>query len=64
MKLKDIYGHQLVALVRPYNGLHKGLQGLLITANQEKALVVLKNRSKTIEQIPIEFLIGIVSDSE
>lgn len=60
MKLKDIHGHQLVALVRPYNGLHQGLQGLLITANKEKALVLLKNRSKTIEQIPLEILIGIL----
>lgn len=62
MKLKDIHNHQLVALIHPYNGLHRGLQGLLITANGEKALVVLKNRSKTIEQIPIKFLIGIISE--
>lgn len=60
MKLKDITGHQLVSLVKPYNGLHVGLQGLILSANNEKALVLLKNRSKTIEQVPLEILIGIL----
>lgn len=62
MKRKDASCHQVVALVKPYKGLHVGLQGLLLLADSEKALVVLKNRSKTIEQVPLNCLIGVLED--
>ena len=64
MKVKDLHGEQLVALVKPYHGLKPGLQGTVIGyySEEDKALVQLFNRQKTHEKIPLNCLIGIVSD--
>lgn len=64
MKVKDLHGEQLVALIKPYHGLVPGLKGTVIGyyTEEDKALVQLYNRQRTQEKIPLNCLIGIVSD--
>lgn len=65
MKLKDVYYNQLIAIVIPYRGLHIGLKGNILGTQNEcsKLIVQFRNRSKTIEAIPLINVIGIVDES-
>lgn len=66
MKVEDLHGGQLVAIVIPYNGLKKGLKGTVLGyyPEEEKVLLELFNRQKTQEKVPIRNLIGVIHNDE
>lgn len=66
MKVEDLHGGQLVAIVIPYNGLQQGLKGIVLGyhQNEEKVLVELFNLQKTQEKVPIRNLIGVIYSDE
>lgn len=66
MKVEDLHGGQLVSIVIPYNGLKKGLKGLVLGyhSDEEKVLVELFNLQKTQEKVPIRNLIGVIYNDE
>lgn len=62
MKIEDLKDGQLVAVIKPYTGLHKGLRGIVLgySSKRNKALVKLFNKSRTEEYVPLDHLIGVL----
>jgi len=64
MQVQDLKDGQLVAVIKPYQGLHKGLKGVVLgfSRKQQKVLVKLFNKGRTEEYVPISHLIGVLVD--
>ena len=64
MHVCDLKDGQLVAIIRPYQGLHKGLRGIVLgySRKRDKALVKLFNKQRTEEYVPLDSLIGVLLD--
>lgn len=64
MQVRDLKDGQLIAIIRPYQGLHKGLKGIVLgySRKQEKVLVKLFNKGRTEEYVPLSHIIGVLLD--
>lgn len=62
MKLEDLSDGQTVALIKSYNYLDVGLTGTVLgfSKKRQMALVLLDNKWRTEEYIPLPCLIGIL----
>ena len=64
MQVQDLKDGQLIAIIRPYQGLHKGLKGIVLgySRKREKVLVKLFNKGRTEEYVPLSYIIGVLLD--
>lgn len=62
MNVQDLKDGQLVAVIKPHDGLHKGLKGIVLgySTGRNKALIKLFNNGRTEEYIPLANLIGVL----